>query len=272
MINLPGKLALIGAGKMGTAMLQGWLASGVSATDVVIIDPAPPPETAELIAEHTIVHNPDLSTVDDIALIIVAIKPQMIAEVLPAVKGLAKQSPLVVSVVAGTKIATFQHHFGSNTPVVRTMPNTPAAVGRGITAMVASGEVTDDQRELARQLLQAIGKVVEINDEDLIDAVTAVSGSGPAYIFYLTECMTEAGKALGLPGDVAETLARETVAGAGELMHQSGISATTLRENVTSPNGTTYAALQVLMAEPGLSQLMKLAMAAAEHRSRELAG
>lgn len=271
--TLSGRLVLIGAGKMGTAMLQGWLDAGITGDQVTIFDPAPPPETMAVIAQHAISHNPPVDSVEDIEAILVAVKPQMVDEVLPTMAGLASDKPLVVSVVAGKTIAAFRQHFGAATPVIRTIPNTPAAVGRGITAMAASDGVSARQSDLAMALLASLGEVVTVADETLIDACTAISGSGPAYIFYMTECMTEAAVELGLPADVAEQLARATVAGAGELMRATGTPAGTLRENVTSPNGTTYAALQVLMADAdGMKQLLTRATAEAERRSRELAG
>jgi pyrroline-5-carboxylate reductase len=271
-VNLTGKLVLIGAGKMGTAMLEGWLNAGVRGDQVVIFDPAPPPETIGLIESHGITHSPAPDSVSGIEVILLAIKPQMVDEVLPGLKALAREKPLVVSVVAGKTIAALKAHFGQDVPVIRTIPNTPSAVGRGITAMAPGNDVSDAQVELATALLTAIGEVVTVDDEGLIDAATAISGSGPAYIFYMTECLTEAGKALGLPDDVALRLARATVAGAGELMRVTGTDAATLRQNVTSPKGTTYAALQVLMAGDGMEPLLRKATAAAEKRSRELAG
>lgn len=271
--QLTGRLVLIGAGKMGTAMLQGWLDAGVKAEQVVIFDPTPPPETLELIAVRQINHNPDIGSVSGIETILVAIKPQMMDEVLPHMTNLAREAPLVVSVVAGKTIAAIKGHFGIDTPVIRTIPNTPAAVGRGITAMVASEGVSQAQKDLATSLLTCLGEVVNVDDEAHIDACTAISGSGPAYIFHMAECLTAAGVELGLPQDIARQLARATVSGAGELMRVSGIEASTLRENVTSPKGTTYAALQVLMAEPGgMKELMIRATAEAARRSRELAG
>ncbi len=273
MAGLSGRLVLIGAGKMGTAMLQGWLEAGIAGNQVTIFDPDPPPETMALIAQHSISHNPPVHSVADVEAILVAIKPQMLDEVLPAMAALARDNPLIVSVVAGKTIAAFRRHFGEAVPVIRTIPNTPAAVGRGITAMAASDGVSARQWELATALLASLGEVVTVADETLIDACTAISGSGPAYIFYLTECLTEAAMKLGLPAEVAEQLARATVAGAGELMRATGTPAGTLRENVTSPNGTTHAALQVLMAdEDGMKQLIIRAAAEAEKRSRELAG
>lgn len=271
--RLTGRLVLIGAGKMGTAMLEGWLDAGIRPDQVTIFDPAPPPETMAVIAQYSISHNPPVGSVGGVEAILVAIKPQMVDEVLPAMAELARDNPLVVSVVAGKTISAFRQHFGADTPVIRTIPNTPAAVGRGITAMAASDGVSPEQSALATTLLASLGEVVSVSDEAMIDACTAISGSGPAYIFYMTECMTAAAMELGLPPDIAEQLARATVAGAGELMHATGTPAGVLRENVTSPKGTTHAALQVLMADSdGMKQLMVRATAEAEKRSRELAG
>ncbi len=272
MIQLSGILLLLGAGKMGGAMLQGWLDGGLPPGQIVIIDPAPPVETKALIDRHKIVHNPDVTRFETVEVILAAVKPQIMDEVVAGVTSLASQRPLVLSIAAGRTIASFEKHFGSDAAVIRAIPNTPAAIGRGITAMAANANVSAEQAELAQQLLTSIGEVVVVDDETLIDAATAVSGSGPAYVFYLTECLAAAGVATGLPQDVAVKLARATVAGAGELMRTSGIEAATLRENVTSPNGTTFAALQVLMADDGLEPLMERAVAAAEKRSRELAG
>lgn len=270
---LNGRLVLIGAGKMGTAMLQGWLEAGIRPGQVTIFDPSPPPETMTVIEQHSIGHNPPVGDVDGVEAILVAVKPQVVDEVLPAMADLARDNPLVVSVVAGKTISAFRQHFGAKVPVIRTIPNTPAAVGRGITAMAASDGVSPQQSALATALLASLGEVVSVSDEAMIDACTAISGSGPAYVFYMTECMTAAALELGLPADIAEQLARATVAGAGELMRATGIPASVLRENVTSPKGTTHAALQVLMADgDGLKQLMARATAEAEKRSRELAG
>lgn len=270
-VPLTGKLVLVGAGKMGGAMLQGWLARAIPPDRIVAIDPAPPPETTELIDQHRIPHNPDPATLAGVEVVILAIKPQLFEEVLPGIAGLKQQRPLLVSIAAGRTMAGIARHFGDDAAIVRAMPNTPAAIGRGITAIVANRNVSGPQRRLARSLLEAVGEVVEVEDEALIDAVTAVSGSGPAYVFYLTECLAEAGVAAGLSRELATKLARATVAGAGELMRVSGLTAATLRENVTSPKGTTHEALAVLKADDGLKALMTKAVAAAARRSRELA-
>jgi pyrroline-5-carboxylate reductase len=270
-ISLTGSLVLVGAGKMGGAMLEGWLKSGIRPEQVVALDPSPPPEILALIQKHRIRHNPAVATVKDAEVVLIAIKPQVMEDVLPGVAGLKSSRPLVISVAAGKTIASFARHFGQDAAIIRTIPNTPAAIGRGITAMAANRQVSPAQLDLARSLLSAIGEVVTVEDEALIDAVTAVSGSGPAYVFYLTECLAAAGVAAGLPPDIAVKLARATVSGAGELMRVTGEEAATLRKNVTSPKGTTHAALEVLMAEDGLEPLMTKAVAAATRRSRQLA-
>jgi pyrroline-5-carboxylate reductase len=273
-LPLKGRLVLLGAGKMGGAMLAGWLDRGLPAGQVVALDPSPPPEVASLLAGRGVAHNPPLGDIGPVEVIVVAVKPQIMEEALgPVAAALRPARPLVLSVAAGKTIASFERHFGSDAAIIRSIPNTPAAVGRGITAMVASRNVSAGHRALGEALLEAIGEVVVVDDEALIDAATAVSGSGPAYVFYLTECLAAAGVAQGLPQDVAVKLARATVAGAGELMRQSGQPADTLRVNVTSPKGTTYAALQVLMDPAnGLEPMMKHAIDAATRRSRELAG
>jgi pyrroline-5-carboxylate reductase len=203
--------------------------------------------------------------------LVLAIKPQAFDDVLPGLAGLASHRPLVVSIAAGRTIAGIERHFGDDAAVIRTIPNVPAAIGRGITAMVANPHVSATQMALARSLLEAVGEVVTVDDEALMDAVTAVAGSGPAYVFHLVECLADAGVAAGLPEDLAETLARATVSGAGDLMRTSGRPAADLREMVTSPRGTTFEALSVLMADDGLKPLLTRAVAAATRRSRELA-
>lgn len=271
MLKLDGTLVLVGAGKMGGAMLEGWLKGGADPSRVVALDPSPPPEVKAMLEAGGVRLNPSVATITDAQVVVIAVKPQVMEGVLPGILSLKASNPLILSVVAGKTIASFERHFGSDAAVIRTIPNTPAAVGRGITAMAANSKVTPAQLDLARTLLSAVGEVVTVADESLIDAATAVSGSGPAYVFYLTECLAAAGEKVGLPADLAMQLARATVAGSGELMRQSGIEAATLRQNVTSPKGTTYAALQVLMAEDGMQPLFDKAIAAATSRSRELA-
>lgn len=268
---LKGRLVLLGAGKMGGAMLEGWLKRGIPARRIVVLDPSPPPETKALIAEHSVEHNPDRGALKGVEVLLVAVKPQIMEEALQGLGMLPGEDPLILSVAAGKTIESFERHFGADRAIIRSIPNTPAAIGRGITAMALNARVTAGQRRLAESLLEAIGEVVTVEDEALIDVATAVSGSGPAYVFHMTECLAAAGEKAGLPAELAVKLARATVAGAGELMRQSGLPAATLRENVTSPKGTTHAALEVLMAEDGLKPLFEKAVAAAARRSRELA-
>jgi pyrroline-5-carboxylate reductase len=271
-IQLTGTLVLVGAGKMGGAMLEGWLKAGADPAKIVALDPHVSAEMQALLSRHAIHLNPGIATVSDAEVVLVAVKPQVMDDVLVPLAGLSASKPLVLSVVAGKTIGALAKAFGADTAIIRTMPNTPAAVGRGITAMVGNNQVSAAQMALAEQLLLTIGEVVRVDTEEQIDWVTGVSGSGPAYVFYMTECLAAAGEKLGLTPALAAKLARATVAGAGELMRQSGIDAATLRQNVTSPKGTTYEALQVLMAEDGLKPLMQKAVAAAARRSRELAG
>jgi pyrroline-5-carboxylate reductase len=270
-INLKGSLVLAGAGKMGGAMLEGWLKAGADPKKIVALDPKPPEELQDLLARHGIKHNPPVASITDAEVIVVAVKPQVMEDVLPNLVSLKSSQPLILSVAAGKTIATFAKHFGEKSAIIRTIPNTPAAIGRGITALCANANVSKSQMVLATSLLASTGEVVTVENESMIDLVTAVSGSGPAYIFYLTECMAAAGEKIGLPPALAMQLARATVAGSGELMRQSGMDAATLRQNVTSPNGTTYAALQVLMADDGMMPLFEKAISAAARRSKELA-
>jgi pyrroline-5-carboxylate reductase len=272
-LKIDGTLLLAGAGNMGVAMLAGWLEGGLAPALTIVQDPAPPPRTKELLDRHGIkAQGAIASRPKPPAVIVVAVKPQVMDEVLPPLAKLAGKDTVVLSIAAGRTIAGFEKHLPKGTAVVRSMPNTPAAIGRGITVCVPNAHVTAVQRAACNQLLRAVGEVAWVDDEGLIDAVTAVSGSGPAYVFYLAECLAEAGVKAGLAPELAQKLARCTVAGSGELLHRSKLGADTLRQNVTSPGGTTFAALQVLMAEKGgLADLMREAVAAATRRSRELA-
>ena len=265
--NIAGTIVLAGAGKMGGAMLTGWLAQGLDPGRVVVIEPAPSAEIATLADKGVRLNPKAIGAVDTL---VVALKPQTFREAGATLKAFAGASTLIVSIMAGTTMASLQEVCGGK--VVRAMPNTPAAIGRGITVAVAAKDVSAAQRETADGLLRSTGSVEWVTDEALMDAVTAVSGSGPAYVFLLAEALAQAGVAAGLPPPLAEQLARETVAGAGELLHRSALDAATLRENVTSPGGTTAAALDVLMREDGLPPLLKKAVAAATERSRKLAG
>jgi pyrroline-5-carboxylate reductase len=266
--NITGPIVLAGAGKMGGAMLTGWLARGLDPRQVAVIEPYPAAEISALAAKG-IRLNPQAKDVGSAATLVVALKPQMFREAGPALKPFAGPATLVVSIMAGTTMASITQVCSGS--VVRAMPNTPAAIGRGITVAVAANNVSAAQRAVADALLRATGSVEWVDDESLMDAVTAVSGSGPAYVFLLAEELARAGVEAGLPADLATKLARETVAGSGELLHRSELASATLRQNVTSPGGTTAAALEVLMGEGGLQSLLTRAVAAATRRSRELA-
>ncbi len=266
--QLSGTIVLAGAGKMGGALLTGWLAQGLDGCNVAVLEPAPSDDIAAL-TQRGVRFNAapqDLGTVDAL---VIAVKPQMFREAAAQLKAYVSPSTLVVSIMAGITVSALQDACGG--AVVRAMPNTPAAIGRGITVGVAAAEVSAGQRSTADALLRATGAVEWVDDEQLIDAVTAVSGSGPAYVFLLAEELARAGVEAGLPEQLAMKLARATVAGSGELLHRSELDAATLRKNVTSPNGTTAAALDVLMADDGLRPLMIRAVAAAKQRSEELA-
>ena len=259
-------LVLLGCGKMGTALLTGWLAVGVPPASVWVLEPHP---TDWL--KSTGVHlNEALPRAPAVAL--VAVKPQMMGSALPALQALGNGPTLFISIAAGTPISAFAAALGENTPIVRTMPNTPAMVGRGITGICGNARAGAAGLALARALMLAVGEVVDLQGEDQIDAVTAVSGSGPAYVFHLIEALAAAGIAEGLPEAIAMQLARATVCGAGELAHRSPDTAEQLRINVTSPAGTTAAALAHLMdPDTGLQPLMRRAVHAAAMRGRELA-
>lgn len=271
-LKLDGDLILVGAGNMGGALLAGWLERGLEPRRILVQDPGPPLRIAELLRTHQVRVAAQLSApARPPAVLLMAVKPQVMEDVFPPLAKLAGPDTVVLSVAAGRTIGSFERHLPPRTAVVRSIPNTPAAVGRGITVAAANAHVSDAQRKICQELLSAVGETAWVDDEALIDPVTAVSGSGPAYVFYLTECLADAGVKAGLAPDLAQKLARWTVAGSGELLHRSDLSADTLRRNVTSPNGTTFAALQVLMSEKGLQPLMTEAVLAATRRSKELA-
>lgn len=273
---MAGRLILVGGGKMGGALLAGWLARGEVTPDrVTVVEPSA--ETCDLLRErHGVQPVADAESVAANPMpdaVILAVKPQLMDQVAPAYRSFADRGALVLSIAAGKTVADIQASVGSKAAVVRGMPNTPASIGRGMTVACANRHVDEQQQTLCARLLTAVGEMAWLDDEALMDAVTGVSGSGPAYIFWMIECLAEAGVAAGLPRDLAERLARATVAGAGELAWRSEDSATRLRENVTSPQGTTAAGLEVLMAaDQGLGPLMKRTVAAAAERSRALSG
>lgn len=268
------RIALIGCGKMGRAMLRGWLAAGI-ADKVHILDPHPlPAEFSDYVPNPLYYYDSIQSfteTAPDVDIYVMAVKPQIMDEVCTALVPAVYKDRLVLSIAAGQDIAAFKRRFGNTQPVIRAMPNTPAAIGKGISVAVASPDVSEAQKNMADTLLTAVGKVEFIKDESLLDAVTAVSGSGPAYVFHLIEAMASAGEKAGLPARLAMSLARETIIGAAALAEaESQSPAATLRENVTSPGGTTAAALEVLRGSGALEELMSRAIAAATERSRAL--
>lgn len=258
-------LVLLGCGKMGSAMLAGWLEGGLPASSVWVLDPHP----SDWLQGTGVQINVDLPASP--ALVLVAVKPQMMGEALPKLQALGNGETLFVSVAAGTSIASFEAALGDQTPIVRAMPNTPAAIGQGITALIGNERATAANLDMAEELLAAIGQTVRLETEAQMDAVTGVSGSGPAYVFHLIETLAAAGEAQGLPADLAMQLAKATVAGAGALAEVAEESPSQLRVNVTSPNGTTQAALEVLMQKQGgFPDLLNQAVAAATNRSKEL--
>jgi pyrroline-5-carboxylate reductase len=266
-------LLLVGGGKMGEALLDGWLRHGLGRDAVQVVEPDD--ARRELVAgAHGVVavgRPEDLPATPAPGALLLAVKPQAMDAALPAYAARVGRDTLVLSIAAGKPIALLDRALGAGLGVVRAMPNTPAAVGRGVSVLCANAGATGGQRALAERLMAAVGAVHWVEDEDLLHAVTAVSGSGPAYVFHLIEALAEAGARAGLPEPLATALARGTVVGAGELARRSEETAAQLRANVTSPGGTTAAALQVLTAEDGLKFLMARAVAAAARRSRELA-
>ncbi len=269
---IDGPVVLAGAGKMGSALLQGWLARGLPPSSIIVQDPDVSADTAEIIRKSGVRSEREIAQLESPpAVIVVAVKPQVMDQVFPALAKLAGPATVIVSIAAGLSIASFEKYLPPNIAVVRAMPNTPASIGRGITGAVGNSHLTADQKATCDALLSAAGDVVWVPHEALIDSVTAVSGSGPAYVFLLAECLAQAGRDAGLDAATASKLARATVSGAGELLHQSHLDAATLRQNVTSPGGTTAAALAVLMrGSCGLQDLMTEAVLAAKARGREL--
>ncbi|MDZ4095409.1 MAG: pyrroline-5-carboxylate reductase [Paracoccaceae bacterium] len=261
-------LVLLGCGKMGSALLEGWLGRGMALSTIWVLEPQPSAWLKGLAVKGLHLNAP-LPEAPEIVLI--AVKPQMMGAALPALSALGGGKTLFISIAAGTMIARFESVLGVDTPIIRAMPNTPAAVSRGITAIYGNALTSEADMALATALLSAVGQVVRLTDERQMDAVTAVSGSGPAYVFHLIEALAAAGEAEGLPADLAMQLARATVTGAGELAHCAAEPASQLRLNVTSPGGTTAAALAVLMdPDAGFPALLRRAVKAAADRGREL--
>jgi pyrroline-5-carboxylate reductase len=270
--DLPRSLLLVGAGKMGGAMLEGWLARGLDPSRVTVLEPNPSPALAALAVAKPFTLNPGPNTIEPPELVLLAIKPQGLAGSAPSLTPLVRPSTVLVSILAGKTIADLRRALPGANAIVRAMPNLPASIGRGATGAYATPPTNARQRAATHALLAANGMVEWVEHEDLIDAVTALSGSGPAYVFHLVECMAAAGAAAGLPADLAARLARATVSGAGALLDADAADAAELRRNVTSPGGTTAAALDILTAEPGMAALMRDAVSAAKRRAAELSG
>lgn len=272
---IEGTILLVGCGKMGGALLDGWFKCGLNPVDAIVVEPAGREAVGPCASHRALTCLPHVKDVPrdfrpDVVLF--AVKPQIADDVIPGYASFAAQQPVFLSVIAGKTAGYFQKHLGAHAAVVRAMPNTPAAIGKGVSALYAAPEVSDVQRHVCEVLMSAVGTVEWVGDESWMDAVTAVSGSGPAYVFLLAEALRDAGVEAGLPPDLAARLATATVAGAGALLEQSDLPAHKLRENVTSPKGTTAAALDVLMADDGFKPLLARAVAAATKRSQELAG
>jgi pyrroline-5-carboxylate reductase len=266
-------LVLAGCGKMGEAMLSGWLERGIAPSDITIVEPNE--ETADKLRVKYGVHihtePKNITPNNPPDFVIFAVKPQMMDQVAPKYAHFTGPNTTFLSIAAGKPVSYFQKHLGDDAIIIRAMPNTPAAIRCGITVAYPNAHVSDAQRMACDRLLKSVGNVEWVDDEGMIDAVTALSGGGPAYVFLLVEVMAEAGKKAGLPDVLAERLARETVSGAGELLRQSSEDPEMLRINVTSPAGTTAEALAVLMADDGMEPMMIKAIAAAKKRSEELA-
>lgn len=267
-----GPLLLVGAGKMGGALLEGWLEGGLPSGAVTLLDPSPGGEVTALVDERGLTLNPDIASLPVPDIVVIAVKPQITAEVLPRLAPFAGSGSVFLSIAAGQTIGDIEQQLGQPAAVVRAMPNTPAAVGAGISVLVANSRVPAAMRQRAEALMAAVGAVRWIEDEGLMNAVTAVSGSGPAYVFHLVECLAAAAVEAGLPRDLADVLARQTVIGSGRLLAGSALPPATLRKNVTSPGGTTAAALDVLMGDDGLEPLLTRAVAAAKRRGEDLGG
>jgi pyrroline-5-carboxylate reductase len=268
--SFPASLLLIGAGRMGGALLRGWLDMGLEGHRIHVVEPQPSAQLRDLCAARGVTLGFPAAPP---AALVLAIKPQALAEAAPSFVPFARETTLVVSILAGKTIADIAASLPDARAIVRAMPNLPAAIGRGISGAVANAAVTPAQRDCAHSLLSSVGAVEWLTDESQVDAVTAVSGSGPAYVFYLTECLAAAAKAAGLPDAIAERLARATVEGAGALLAaEPETSPAQFRINVTSPGGTTAAALALLMGDNGLAPLMEAAVLAARQRARDLSG
>jgi len=263
-------ILLVGAGRMGTALLKGWLRSGAGA--VIVVEPKPSSELRRLARGKNVILTPNIGGVaaKKMRACVVALKPQILKDEAPVLRGFAEKGATMISIAAGTSTKSLMSAWGAKARIIRAMPNTPGAIGRGITGLYAARGAGAKDRKLAEKLLSALGETLWVEKEAQIDAVTAVSGSGPAYLFLMVEALAIAGEAEGLAAEVAMRLARATVAGAGALLDADKSEAADLRRAVTSPGGTTEAALKILMARDGLAALMRRAVAAARKRAEEL--
>ncbi len=271
---IEGTVLLVGCGRMGGALLEGWFQRGLNPVDAIVIEPAGRESVAPC-ADHraltVLPHVQDVPGDFHPDVVLFAVKPQVADQTIPDYARFAESCPVFLSVIAGKDTAYYQSHLGDEAAVVRAMPNTPAAIGKAVSVLYAASSASAVQRRVCEVLMSAVGKVEWIADESFMDAVTAVSGGGPAYVFLLAECLRDAGVAAGLPEDLATRLSYMTISGAGAMLEQDGVEPDVLRKNVASPGGTTAAALSVLMDEGGMKQLFERAVAAAAERSRELA-
>ena len=267
----PDSIVLLGGGRMGSALLRGWIDAGIAPGCVTVIDPAPPPGLIDFTAARGIEVNGAIQSRPRQTLVL-AVKPQRVAELTALIQSIARDDTLIVSIMAGKTVRNLRTLFPAVCAFVRAMPNLPASVGRGATVAFADPACTAEQVQVAQRLLGSSGQLEWLSDETLIDAATGLSGSGPAYVFYVADCLVRAGVAAGLPDEIAVRLARATISGAGEMLRVSAKSATELRHDVTSPAGTTAAGLQILMRDDLLQTLLTDTVAAAMRRARELAG
>ncbi|MBL1420424.1 MAG: pyrroline-5-carboxylate reductase [Alphaproteobacteria bacterium] len=270
MIKHIDRLLLVGAGKMGSAMLNGWLKAGLNPNGVYVQDPHITPDMAQYLQQNNVAFGDAAPAIFNPEVIILAVKPQVMDAVLPHLKAFTNPKSLFISVAAGKKINSYENILGSDANIIRLMPNTPAAIGDGMSVLVGNKNASQHHKKLALALARTVGLAEYIDDESLMDAVTALSGSGPAYVFHMAEAMTKAGVEAGLPKPLAHTLALQTIKGAGNLMAQSDDHPSILRQNVTSPKGTTAAGLDILMGNNALEKLMIKTIAAAKQRGEEL--
>lgn len=268
-MSFHGPIVLVGAGNMGGAILRGWIDSGMAPETIFVSDPFISQDFASFLDEQHVGYGPKIPDGLKAGCLMLAIKPQIMNEVLPHLSDHIHEHTAIISIAAGTTIASIKTHLPQGI-VVRSMPNTPAMVGRGVTGLVAETQIDGPLRSDITDLLKVCGAVEWVESEAQLDALMAVSGCGPAYVFYLAEVMAAAGRELGLEADLAMRLAKNTVTGAGELMYQSSDAPEQLRKNVTSPGGTTAAALNVLMHDGAMAQLFEQALKAAKHRADEL--